>query len=373
MIESRLDELRTQERQDHRQDRERTDRRARRAGHRGRGRGPPEAALFRLAQDGAQIDRLRAIVRHFRLPRHRRTRSRIAIASSASSIPNGRPCRAASRITSRRRSRTIITRSTRPSSARAVSASSCRCAPHDDARHRRIRHRRACALQGRHASPTARRWRSESRAYQWLRRTIEMLAEGDTPEEFLEHTKLELFHDQVFCFTPKGRLIALPRGATPIDFAYAVHTDVGNSRRRRQDQRPHRAAAAPNCRTATRSRSSAPKARRRRRSGKRLSSPARRAPRSAARRAMRCGRNMPGSDARSLRAPSSGPASPTRRTSCKAALPRLARADVEDVLAAVGRGEMFSGDVVKAVYPEFTEERKAGAGAPARRRRAGSA
>ena len=70
---------------------------------------------------------------------------------------------------------------------------------------------------------------SESRAYQWLRRTIEMLAEGDSPEEFLEHTKLELFHDQVFCFTPKGRLIALPRGATPIDFAYAVHTNLGNT------------------------------------------------------------------------------------------------------------------------------------------------
>ena len=69
----------------------------------------------------------------------------------------------------------------------------------------------------------------ESRAYQWLRRTVDILAEGDSPEEFLEHTKLELFHDQVFCFTPKGRLIALPRGATTIDFAYAVHTDVGNS------------------------------------------------------------------------------------------------------------------------------------------------
>src|SRR3712207_3033550 len=50
---------------------------------------------------------------------------------------------------------------------------------------------------------------TESRAYQWLRRTIDLLAEGDNPEEFLEHTKLELFHDQVFCFTPKGRLIAL--------------------------------------------------------------------------------------------------------------------------------------------------------------------
>ena len=68
----------------------------------------------------------------------------------------------------------------------------------------------------------------ELSAYAWLRRTIELLAEGSDPEEFLEHTKLELFHDQVFCFTPKGKLIALPRGATPIDFAYAVHTDVGN-------------------------------------------------------------------------------------------------------------------------------------------------
>ena len=69
----------------------------------------------------------------------------------------------------------------------------------------------------------------ESRAYDWLRRTIDMLSQGDTPEEFLENTKLELFHDQVFCFTPKGRLIALPRGATPIDFAYAVHTSIGNT------------------------------------------------------------------------------------------------------------------------------------------------
>ena len=70
---------------------------------------------------------------------------------------------------------------------------------------------------------------SDSRAYEWLRRTVSLLAEGDSPEEFLEHTKLELFQDQVFCFTPKGRLIALPRGATAIDFAYAVHTDVGNT------------------------------------------------------------------------------------------------------------------------------------------------
>ena len=69
----------------------------------------------------------------------------------------------------------------------------------------------------------------ETNAYAWLRRTIEQLSEGDNPEDFLENTKLELFQDQVFCFTPKGMLIALPRGATPIDFAYAVHTNVGDT------------------------------------------------------------------------------------------------------------------------------------------------
>jgi RelA/SpoT family (p)ppGpp synthetase len=68
----------------------------------------------------------------------------------------------------------------------------------------------------------------ESTAYQWLRKLVDNLLEGDNPEEFLENTKLELFQDQVFCFSPKGRLIALPRGANPVDFAYAVHTDVGN-------------------------------------------------------------------------------------------------------------------------------------------------
>jgi RelA/SpoT family (p)ppGpp synthetase len=65
--------------------------------------------------------------------------------------------------------------------------------------------------------------------FSWLRQLIEMLEHGGSPEEFLEHTKLQMFSDQVFCFTPKGLLITLPRGATPIDFAYAVHTDVGDS------------------------------------------------------------------------------------------------------------------------------------------------
>ena len=64
--------------------------------------------------------------------------------------------------------------------------------------------------------------------YLFLQQLGEMAREGETLEDVIENTKMELFQDQVFCFTPKGDLIALPKGATPIDFAYAVHTDVGN-------------------------------------------------------------------------------------------------------------------------------------------------
>lgn len=69
----------------------------------------------------------------------------------------------------------------------------------------------------------------KSNPYESLSRFVELLEHSDNPEEFLEHTKLEMFFDQVFCFTPKGDIIALPMGATPIDFAYSVHTDVGDT------------------------------------------------------------------------------------------------------------------------------------------------
>ncbi|MET0545465.1 MAG: bifunctional (p)ppGpp synthetase/guanosine-3',5'-bis(diphosphate) 3'-pyrophosphohydrolase [Caulobacterales bacterium] len=62
-----------------------------------------------------------------------------------------------------------------------------------------------------------------------LRGLIEILDHGGEPEEFLEHAKMEMFQDQVFAFTPKGDIIPLPRGATPLDFAYAVHTEVGET------------------------------------------------------------------------------------------------------------------------------------------------
>lgn len=64
--------------------------------------------------------------------------------------------------------------------------------------------------------------------FRWLRSITERF-EGQEDEDFLEHVKLEMFTDQVFCFTPKGDVVKLPRGATPIDFAYAIHTRIGDS------------------------------------------------------------------------------------------------------------------------------------------------
>ena len=69
---------------------------------------------------------------------------------------------------------------------------------------------------------------TEGTQYRWLRQLLDILENASEPEEFLEHTKLEMFSDQVFVFSPKGDLYAMPHGATPVDFAYAVHSEVGD-------------------------------------------------------------------------------------------------------------------------------------------------
>ena len=65
--------------------------------------------------------------------------------------------------------------------------------------------------------------------YDWLRDLVEIMETGNNPEHFYEFTKLQMFQENVFCFSPKGAVIKLPKDATPIDFAYAVHTNVGNT------------------------------------------------------------------------------------------------------------------------------------------------
>ena len=166
-----------------------------------------------------------------------------AIGRSACCTPNGRPCRAASRITSRRRSPTITARSTPPWSGLVGSASRLQVrteAMHDIASNGIAAH--VLYKEGRGARPRE-TLTSESKAFQWLRRTIESLAEGSSPEEFLEHTKLELFLDQVFCFTPNGRsdrvaAVARRRSTSPMPFTrtsatpQSVPRSTGARRRR---------------------------------------------------------------------------------------------------------------------------------------------
>ena len=73
------------------------------------------------------------------------------------------------------------------------------------------------------------RSRSNSISVKWIQELVGILDEEAGADEFLEHTKLDLYRDQVFCFTPRGDLISLPRGATAVDFAYAVHTKIGET------------------------------------------------------------------------------------------------------------------------------------------------
>src|SRR6266516_3851819 len=199
----------------------------------------------------------------------------------------------------------------------------------------------------------------ESNAYAWLRRTIELLAEGSNPEEFLEHTKLELFHDQVFCFSPKGKLIALPRKATPIDFAYAVHTDVGNtavgckingkiaplvSELANGDEveiLTSRAQLAPPAAWESIV----------------VTGKARAAIRRATRAAVR--KQYAGLGRRIVERLFVRAKKEYSDEKLQGALPRLARASIDDVMAAVGRGEMKASDVARAMYPDYKEERAA--------------
>ncbi|KAA1177940.1 bifunctional (p)ppGpp synthetase/guanosine-3',5'-bis(diphosphate) 3'-pyrophosphohydrolase [Rhizobium tropici] len=196
----------------------------------------------------------------------------------------------------------------------------------------------------------------ESNAYSWLRHTIEALAEGDSPEEFLEHTKLELFQDQVFCFTPKGKLIALPRGATPIDFAYAVHTNIGdttvgakiNGRIMPLVTRLNNGDEVEIIRSGVQVPPAAWEE-------IVVTGKARAAIRRATRLAIR--KQYAGLGHRILERTFERAGKVFSRDALKPALHRLGQKDVEDAIAAVGRGEMSSLDVLRAVYPDHQDER----------------
>jgi GTP diphosphokinase / guanosine-3',5'-bis(diphosphate) 3'-diphosphatase len=205
-------------------------------------------------------------------------------------------------------------------------------------------------------SPTE-RLKRESNAFAWLRSTIAILSEGANPEEFLEHTKLELFHDQVFCFTPKGKLIALPRHANVIDFAYAVHTDVGNSAvgckiNGKFAPLSSELQNGDEVEVLTSEAQSAPP------SAWELlavTGKARAAIRRATRTAVRD--QYAGLGRRIVERLFERAKLEYADDKLKGALPRLARNSIDDVMAAVGRGEMKASNVARAMYPDYKEER----------------
>jgi GTP diphosphokinase / guanosine-3',5'-bis(diphosphate) 3'-diphosphatase len=214
-----------------------------------------------------------------------------------------------------------------------------------------------------HGSPSEMLSR-ESNAYAWLRRTIELLAEGSNPEEFLEHTKLELFHDQVFCFTPKGKLIALPRKATALDFAYAVHTDVGNTAvgckiNGKIAPLVSELQNGDEVEIITAKGQTAPPAAW---ESVVITGKARAAIRRATRAAVRA--QYAGLGRRIVERLFARAKREYSDEKLQGALARLARSSVEDVMAAVGRGEMKASDVARAMYPDYKEERASFTPAP---------
>ena len=211
-------------------------------------------------------------------------------------------------------------------------------------------------------SPTE-RLKRESNAFAWLRSTIAILSEGANPEEFLEHTKLELFHDQVFCFTPKGKLIALPRHANVIDFAYAVHTDVGNSAvgckiNGKFSPLSSELQNGDEVEVLTSDAQSAPPSAW---ESLAVTGKARAAIRRATRTAVRD--QYAGLGRRIVERLFERAKLEYADDKLKGALPRLARNSIDDVMAAVGRGEMKASNVARAMYPDYKEERGARYGA----------
>jgi guanosine-3',5'-bis(diphosphate) 3'-pyrophosphohydrolase len=190
--------------------------------------------------------------------------------------------------------------------------------------------------------------------YQWLRKLVANLLEGDNPEEFLEHTKLELFQDQVFCFTPKGRLIALPRGSTPIDFAYAVHTKIGHRCVGSKVNGRHMPLVSElkngdEVEIITSEAQTPPPAWERIVVTGKARSAIRRATREAIRKQYgNLGRNI-------LKGFFAQHEKDYADELVAKVLPQLFQKSVEDALALVGRGELTASDVYRALYPTETQ------------------
>ena len=201
-------------------------------GSAGAGLWPRKASLFDLAQAAAQIDRLLSAVRHLCLSRHQARHRGGLLSARWAVIHRAWPCvpeRFKDFISTPKRNnyRSVHTTVVGPRGMRIEMQI------------------RTEAMDRVAEDGVAAHWRYKDESYGFdaeameaaggrdplvnLRQLVQLLEHGGDAEDLLEHAKLEMFVDQVFVFTPKGRLISLPRGAMPLDFAYAVHSDVGDT------------------------------------------------------------------------------------------------------------------------------------------------
>jgi RelA/SpoT family (p)ppGpp synthetase len=193
--------------------------------------------------------------------------------------------------------------------------------------------------------------------YETPRRLVEMFAQGEDPNEALRYAKLELFQDQVFCFTPKGRVIALPKGATGLDFAYAVHTSVGDSCigvKINGVSKPLRTALKNGDAVLVLRSEHAPvqpEWESMAVTGRARSAIRRRVKKMQHAEHVELGRNM----AENVFAGAQLELSPK---AILKALAKLGEKSVEDVFAKVGRGDLSVSDLVEAVYPGASREKE---------------
>ena len=192
--------------------------------------------------------------------------------------------------------------------------------------------------------------------HSWIRDLVDILEHAGNPEELLEHTKMAMYQDRIFAFTPKGALFQLPKGATPIDFAFAVHTNLGAAAVGAKINGRHvplrTQISNGDVVEIIKSRTQEPQ----------LSwlsfavtGKARAAIRRATRMAIR--KQYAGLGQRILERTFERAGKIFSKDTLRPALHRLGQRDVEDAIASVGRGETSSLDVLRAVFPDYQDER----------------
>ena len=189
------------------------------------GHRPREDDLLGLQEDAREALHVLAGVRHLRRARAGARHDRVLRARSACCTASTSRSPASSRTTSRSRRPTATSRCTRRCSARS-------------ARRSRRRSARTTCIAIAEAGVAA-HWlykaggeldlaEAQRETHRWLQSLLEIQSESRDSKEFLENIKGDLFPDEIYVFTPKGKIMALPRGATAVDFAYDVHTDIGH-------------------------------------------------------------------------------------------------------------------------------------------------